>query len=426
MQNFRANITKRKTKSKHRDGRVSTHDRYILHYNDPATGNRRMLRFKTRKEAEAAQNKLIKSAEEIARRKYEAPTLKEAVAYWLKSREGSVTPHTYQSYKQLTRDWIIGPGFDGSISDRRQYGMTGKMPKGAKLVPMLGADVKIDEIGTAEIRSWFMDVRRISTPYVARTARKVLSSIFRLIEEDFEMRLSRMPTRVGPAYRRKQRQLLSEEQVKLVLEEAQRDKKWGVYYAFAFLTGTRPNEQLGLLWEDVDLAKGRVRIHRSQQPDGSLKPFTKTDAGMREIPLNCLLLDLLKEWQGRCPRLAGDLHRVFPSQADDKNRGRKAEEGSDGGLSLTNYRNRVWYPMLKRLSLPQIPPYAARHMVISFLQAQGVEIGLVAKIAGHASPQITLQYYTHAIREHDGMMDELNAAYGLGDLTAAKETGVQT
>ena len=82
--------------------------------------------------------------------------------------------------------------------------------------------------------------------------------------------------------------------------------------------------------------------------------------------------------------------------------------------------------MLKRLGLPQIPPYAARHMVISFLQAQGVEIGLVAKIAGHASPQITLQYYTHAIREHDGMMDELNAAYGLDKTVAATRTGVQT
>lgn len=69
--------------------------------------------------------------------------------------------------------------------------------------------------------------------------------------------------------------------------------------------------------------------------------------------------------------------------------------------------------MLDRLGLPRIAIYAARHMAISFLQAQGVEIGLVAKIAGHSSPQITLQYYTHAVREHEGMMDELSKAYGL-------------
>ena len=425
MQNFRTKITKRKFGQKNREGKVFTYDRYVLHFNDPITGNRRMVRFKTRKEAEAQQNALIKNADELARRKTEAPTLGEAVDYWLKSRETTVSAFTLQSYRQVARQWIIGPALRGSAHDRRQYGMTGYRAAASEFVAMLGPDTKIDQIKTAQIRMWFLQVRELSTPYVAKCARKNLSAIFRLIEEDFDIRLARMPTRSGPAYRRKQRQLLTEAQTKLVLEEAQHDPKWGVYYAFAFLAGTRPNEQLGLLWDDVDLAKARVRIHRSQQPDGSLKPFTKTDAGMREIPINSLLLKMLTEWKERCPRLNGQLHRVFPAQSHEKFIGRRPSEYSDGGLSLCNFRNRVWYPMLERLGLPQIPPYAARHMVISFLQAQGVEIGLVAKIAGHASPQITLQYYTHAVRERDGMMDQLNAAYGLDKPDAAAETGVQ-
>ena len=49
----------------------------------------------------------------------------------------------------------------------------------------------------------------------------------------------------------------------------------------------------------------------------------------------------------------------------------------------------------KRLGIPRIAIYATRHMAISHLQSQGVEIGTVAKIAGHASPQVTLQYYTN-------------------------------
>ncbi len=424
MQNFRTNITKGKAKARHRDGRVTEHDRYFLHYNDPATGKRVQKRFKTRKEAEAAQNELIKKSDELARQIGETPTVQEAVDYWLKSKKGTVTNHTYKNYTQLARDWIVGPAFVGSQRDRRQYGMTGRKPPGVKFVAMFGPDVKVDEIKTAQIRMWFLQVRELSTPYVAKCAKKALSSIFRLIEEDFDIRLARMPTRAGPAYRRQQRQLLTEAQAKRVLEAAQRDRKWGVYYAFAFLTGTRPNEQLGLLWEDVDLVKGRVRIHRSQHPDGTLKPFTKTDAGMREIPLNSLLLEMLKDWRARCPRHKGKLHRVFPAQGSETNMGGPPGENSDGGLSLYNYRNRVWYPMLKRLGLPQIPPYAARHMAISFLQAQGVEIGLVAKIAGHANPQVTLQYYTHAIREHDGMMDKLNIAYGV-QKPSANGTGVQ-
>lgn len=230
-----------------------------------------------------------------------------------------------------------------------------------------------------------------------------------------------MPSR---GYRRKRRELLNEEQVRLVLEEAQRDKEWGVYYAFAFLTGTRPSEMLGLLWKDIDLDKGVVSIIRVQQYDGSLKPFTKTDAGMRDIPLNSLLLSMLQEWKERCPRLDGKLHRVFPAQGQFRGWGGPPKEGSDGGLSLHNYRNRVWYPMLMRLGLPKIAPYAARHMAISFLQAQGVEVGQVAKIAGHSSPQITLQYYTHAVSDNKDVMNKLNSAYGLNS-SDGSETGVQ-
>lgn len=61
MQNFRTNITKRQIQKKHRDGRISALDRYVLHYKDPATGSRRMQMFETRKEAEAVQNDLIKA-----------------------------------------------------------------------------------------------------------------------------------------------------------------------------------------------------------------------------------------------------------------------------------------------------------------------------------------------------------------------------
>ena len=170
---------------------------------------------------------------------------------------------------------------------------------------------------------------------------------------------------------------------------------------------------LGLLWEDVDLVNGRVQICRTQDDKGKLKDCPKTEAGVRQIPLNSLLLQMLKEWKERCPRFDGKLGRVFPAQASADGKGGGGRVHSDGRFLLNNFRNRVWYPMFDQLKLPRVSIYAARHMAISFLQAQGVEIGLVAKIAGHSSPQITLQYYTHAVREYDGMMDELNAVYGI-------------
>lgn len=419
-------ITKRPIRKKHRDGHISVFDRYALNYKDPATGMRRIRYFKTRKEAEAARNDLIKDADSMKRRKGgEPPTLREAVEYWLKSKEKTILKGTHHAYTQVTHDYILGPIFKGTLEEKYQYGMTKRVPKGAGFVAMLDGNRRIDEITTAEIRMWYQRMLTVTTTYNAKVAKKHLSSIFRLIEEDLEIRLARMPSRPGPSHRRKTRKLLTEDQVRLVLDEAQRDKKWGVYYAFLFLTGVRPSEMLGLLWQDVDLKTGRILICRTQDADGSIKDCPKTEAGVRQIPINSLLLGMLKEWKERCPRIDGKLYRVFPAQASADGKGRTKQLHEDGRFLLNNFRMRIWYPLFERLGLPRISIYAARHMAISFLQAQGVEIGLVAKIAGHSSPQITLQYYTHAVREYDGMMDELNTAYGLEDQSSLRVSQVQ-
>lgn len=425
MQNFRANITKRRIEQKNRDGQIFEYDRYLLNYNDPATGKRKIKRFNTRKEAEAAQNDLIRNADAMRRRKDgKTPTLGEAVEYWLDSKKQTILKGTHHAYTQVAHDYIIGPAIKGTIDDKYRYAITKKLTPGVARVNMLGAHRKIEEITTAEIRMWFQRVLSVSTTYNARLAKKHLSSIFRLIEEDYEIRLARMPSRPGPSHRRKTRKLLTEQQVGLILEEAERDKKWGVYYAFLFLTGVRPSEMLGLLWENIDLDAGRVLICRTQDTNANLKDTPKTEAGVREIPLNSRLLALLKEWRERCPRLNGQLYRAFPAQGHEDGKGRRASDTSDCGITLNNFRNRVWYPLFDRLGMPRVSIYATRHMAISHLQAKGVEIGLVAKIAGHSSPQITLQYYTHAVSESAGVMDKLNEAYAAGEKVIENQVSV--
>jgi integrase len=39
---------------------------------------------------------------------------------------------------------------------------------------------------------------------------------------------------------------------------------------------------------------------------------------------------------------------------------------------------------------PRLTPHSARRSYISALQAEGIEVGLVAKLAGHANPAVTL------------------------------------
>lgn len=204
-------------------------------------------------------------------------------------------------------------------------------------------------------------------------------------------------------------------QIAAVIAEARADER-GIYYAFPFLAGTRPSEQLGLLWDDVDFDTGAIRICRIQERDGSLTEMTKTEAGTREIPMGATLRELFLNWRVRCPRVSGGLHRVFPGP------GRmepwpKPRSGGGGPLLYQNFRHRYWAPVFKKLGLPYVTPHSARHSYISTMQAAGVEVGLVAKLAGHASAVVTLGHYTQAVRGGAVAAEALEKAY-LGEAVA--------
>ncbi len=147
-----------------------------------------------------------------------------------------------------------------------------------------------------------------------------------------------------------------------------------------------------------------------QERSGAICDFTKTTAGTREIPICKLLRGMLLEWRLSCPRLSGELHRVFPGPGQMQ-AWPLPRIGGGGPLLYNNFRNRVWVPMLKRLGLPLVTPHSARTSFISMLDAQGIEVGLAAKLAGHANPNVTLGYYTQAVRGGPEALAALERAY---------------
>jgi integrase len=100
---------------------------------------------------------------------------------------------------------------------------------------------------------------------------------------------------------------------------------------------------------------------------------------------------------------------------------RRAGEGDHAGVREAraivaanrdiNFRKRFWATTLKRLGLPAVTPHSARHSFISTLQAQGIEVGLVAKLAGHKNAVVTLSHYTHAMRGGEDAVKALDRAY---------------
>jgi integrase len=334
--------------------------------------------------------------------------VEDAVKYWLQVRRHAVKKATFRDYKQVSQ-YIVGPLLIGSKWDRHRWRRGRAAARNAQFVDLLGS-IQLADLSTSLIRNWHTLLCTHTSQHVAKVAKKHLRTALMLVAEDFQIVVPPMPSRTGRRRSRNPKRILTSDQVRVLLEGAQRDHQKGMYYAFPFLTGVRPSEQLALQWRDIDFALGLIRICRMVEQDGRLCEFTKTAAGMREIPFSPLLAEMLQTWQPACPSSHDPVGHVFPCL------GRLGRSSKKRGtpLSYVNFLNNYWRTGLLALGLPYVTPHSARHVFISTLQATGVEVGLVAKLAGHANPTVTLSHYTQAVRGGDAAVRLLETAYRAG------------
>lgn len=394
-------------------GKQINQKRHTVNYRCPDTGAKRRLSFPTKLEAEEYRDALLQQYN--GGRYFNPntnPTVLEVAQHWLDTKQGNIKQQTVEGYRPLLKI-ITGPLLQGTPKERAHFAITGEKPsRNTPVLQMLGA-FKVSELQTALLRRWHNQVREEVGADSANRCMTMLKSILSLAEEDFGVRVCSIPTNLARRKSKPRKEILTPEEVTDLLEYAKDDPERGIYYAFPFYTGVRISEQLGLLWEDIDFDKNIIHIRRIQERDGSTTDTTKTDAGVREIPISESLRKMLVEWRLRCPRLDGELYRVFPGLGA-RQQWPLPRKGGGGPLRYDNYLKRFWKPALKKSGVRYVTHHSARHSFVSTLQAQGVEVGLVAKLAGHANPAVTLGHYTQAIRGGEAAVARLDELYRTG------------
>ena len=333
-------------------------------------------------------------------------TVAHAIEHWLKNREGDVRENTLRSYRQAS-SYIVGPLLLGNRLDRHNFSRRGTQRPDAQFLEMLGPKL-ISQLTTAEIRAWHKTLTIEVSANTANAAKKFLRAALCLAAEDFVVPVPPMPTRLGRGRSKSRKAILTTDQVGQLLSAALQDTARGIYYAFPFLTGVRSSEQLALLWEDICLDNGVINIRRTQLPNGTISELTKTASSARQIPISPLLRTLLLQWRPVCPQVKAAEQRVFPCLGM---RGCNEHKTTGRPLLYTNFIYTYWRPALKAIGLPLVTPHSARHTFISTLQASGIEVGLVAKLAGHANVTVTLGHYTQAVRGGGIAVEALENAY---------------
>jgi integrase len=405
---FNINLTRRVRRRKLKDGSIIDQTRYVLNWRDPRTGEREQRFFERQREAQERRSEFLAAWERgIYSSQTRTVTVETAVAAWLETKRGVVRPITLATYQFQSR-YVVGPLARSEARRAIIRSGVGAKPK-ARAIELLGRE-KVQELTTRRIRAWHKLLSDEVSIYCANKAMQILKAALALAAEDHEFRPPAMPMGLQRQRDKARKMVLTPDEVSRLLVAAREDLDKGVYVAFPFLAGTRPSEQLGLLWDDVDFEANVIHVRRIQMRDGSLSESTKTVAGVRSIPMSPLLREMLLAWRVRCPRKDVKLERVFPAPGVAR-AWPLPRLGGGGAFIYGNFRRRYWTVILKRLGLPAVTPHSARHSFISTLQAQGVEVGLVAKLAGHKNAVVTLSHHTHAMRGGQDAVKTLDRAY---------------
>jgi integrase len=184
---------------------------------------------------------------------------------------------------------------------------------------------------------------------------------------------------------------LNQQQAQLLLDAA-KGHRLEALYRVALSYGLRRGEVLGLLWEDVDLNKGVMRITGQVQTIDNKTIRTespKTEGSIRELPLPGILIEVLQDHQ----------------KLQELERSTVGVEWHEHGLVFPSNRGTPIVPrnllrhfkrLLRVANLPETTRFHdLRHSAASIMLAQGVPLKTVSDILGHSDIRTTANTNGH-------------------------------
>ena len=131
-----------------------------------------------------------------------------------------------------------------------------------------------------------------------------------------------------------------------------------------------PCELYDLRWDDIDLNMGVVHVRAANK--NKAEP-------VRDVPIKDTLLPMFRDWYAK----DNEKHIEYVVHF----RGHKVTQ-IRGGWKRALFKARI---------TRRIRPYDLRHAFATDLIANGVDIGTVAKLMGHASATMVLKHYQHVL-----------------------------
>jgi integrase len=248
------------------------------------------------------------------------------------------------------------------------------------LIPAFG-NIPIRKLTTMDIKDWMSGLQ-----ITAKRINNVLIPL-RLVMQDAYMDglIDNNPTNriKNLKHRYDEPHPFSPEEMRLLLEKCPPQTR--NLFQFAFWSGLRTSELLGLEWGDINWGKGVIRVTRAIVRRVTKQP--KTQAGIREV----LILPYAREALERQKQFSyASGGRIFLNPHTNK-----------PWTTDTQLRECGWLPAIKAAGIPYRNPYQTRHTYASTLLSAGENPMWVAQQMGHADWGMIRRRYGRWIPEVD-------------------------
>ena len=193
---------------------------------------------------------------------------------------------------------------------------------------------------------------------------------------------------------RREIQVLSPEDAIRFLACADGDRYYALFN-LALSKGLRPEEYLGLLWENIDLNNGTMNVKTTmvmRRGGGWYFGEPKSKSSWRTLTLPSSTVRALVEHKRNQAE-----ERLRLGSSYEKN-GLAFTTPFGTPVDITNLRVRHFKPIIKRAKLSEkFTLYSLRHSFVTLSLLAGVDAKTVSEEAGHSSVSFTLDVYAHVL-----------------------------
>ena len=196
---------------------------------------------------------------------------------------------------------------------------------------------------------------------------------------------------------KRERRSLTHEEVDALRDIIRGDRLEACWLTMVW-AGLRPGEVTGLLWSDVDLKAGLLRVRRARlhTPDGMVLGAPKTDRSTRTLEIPAPLKEALEAHKA-CQRQEKMAHRDVWA---DNNLVFCTQLGTP--IDRGNLR-RAFAELTEEAGLGALHPTVLRHTYVSLASDAGVPLEEIADAVGHApGSRMTAGTYRHNVRSTVG------------------------